>query len=154
PAPFTIRGMVPVGRTHHARYRQDDRCGAGSDARRKEGLATKTRRQTPTGPFRAFVVSWRLSLAKREGRIEPYAKYGTGWQLDVFSFRRGNRAAAADQDAGQSAFESSENAADDGPDARARADLSGLSADPLTLERLRHRGAQRMAASANGDLIK
>ena len=66
-------------------------------------------------------------------RVEADAQHGALRQLDFLAFGRGNRAAAADQDAGQRALEAAEDAADDRADAgagRRRAAASPLMPSP------------------------
>src|ERR1041385_4297149 len=86
--------------------------------------------------------------------LQPNPQYGSSWKRDVLAFGGRDRAAAADQDAEQRAFRAAEDPADDGADARARADLAGLALDPFALERLLHGRVDRIAAAAHGDLIE
>src|SRR4029077_4877702 len=69
-------------------------------------------------------------------------------------FGRGNRAAAADQDAEQRALRAAEDAAENCADAGARADLAGFTLDAFALERLADRAAHRIGAPVDAHLVE
>ena len=91
---------------------------------------------------------------QRERRVEPDPKHRPGGQLDVLPLGRGNRAAAADEDAGQRALRAAQDGADDRAGARADADLLLLAHDAFALERLRHRGADRVRAAVDRHAVE
>jgi hypothetical protein len=65
--------------------------------------------------------------AQYQRRVEPDAKHRSLWQLDILPFGRGDRAAAADQDAGECTLRAAEDRAENRTGACADPDLLLLS---------------------------
>src|SRR5690349_18300568 len=65
--------------------------------------------------------------------IEPHSEHGSGRERDVLALGRCDGAAAADQHAEQRTLGAAEDAADDGPNARAGADLRRFTLDAFAL---------------------
>ena len=74
--------------------------------------------------------------------------------LAISPLGRRNRAAAADEDAGERALRAPEDAADDRADSSPGADLGRLTLDALALDGLRDGAAHRVGAPVDGQLIE
>ena len=109
-AAVTVRGVVPLGGAHGEGCGPDDCGGEGGDAGRREARkgteGTRTQRSSLFARSDLRVLRARLCLTspKRQRRIQPHAQHRSRRQLDVLPFGRRDRAAAADQDAGERAL--------------------------------------------------
>src|SRR5678816_3049896 len=94
------------------------------------------------------------ALPNRQWRIDPDAENRSRRQLDVLSFRCGNRAARANDRPENRTLHTSEDASDDragtGTDASRRAFLT----NPAALEHIGCHSAERIRAAAHSDLIE
>src|SRR4029453_14112935 len=98
-------------------------------------------------------TEWVLSLDGKR-RIDSAPQDRAGRQIDVLAFGRRHHAASADQNAGKRTFPAADNAPDDRAHTGGRPDLRHLSTNTFTLERLRHRGVNRIRSTVNRQLIE
>ena len=118
PAAVAVRGVVPVGGAHRratSRRRSPRRAAAMKEVAEASDAETHdSTRDASCAPCVCIAVSTR--------RVDADAQDRALRQLDFLAFGRRDRAAAADQDAGERALEAAEDAADDRADAGAGAD--------------------------------
>ncbi len=88
----------------------------------------------PFLPFQPFLPS---RPRQRQRRVHAHPQHRPHRQLDVLPLGRGNRPAAADENAGERAFGAADDRTDNRAGARADPDLLGLALDAFALERLR-----------------